>query len=91
MVEVVDVRVDVGQAREMGQREDEDVHAEEDLGVPLLGEEVMQTEEAQTKENEKKHMGSESEAVPVETDQLAAKERRKSIVMRLMNYFISMI
>jgi ribonuclease MRP protein subunit RMP1 len=74
MVEVVDVRVDVGQAREMGRREDEDVHAE-DLGVPLLREEVMQTEEAQTKENEKKHVRSESEAVSVETDKLAAKKK----------------
>lgn len=77
MVEVVDVKVDVGQAREMGQREDEDVHAEEDLGVPLLREEVMQTEEAQTKENEKKHVRPESEAVSVETDKLAAKKKRR--------------
>jgi ribonuclease MRP protein subunit RMP1 len=76
--EVVDVKVDVSKVQEMGRREGEDVHAgEEDLGVPLLREEVMQTEEAQTKEDEKKDMRSESEAVSAETEKLPAKKKRK--------------
>jgi len=76
--EVVDVKVDVSQVQEMGRQEGEDMHAgEEDLGVPLLREEIMQTEEAQIKEDEKKHMRSESEAVSAETEKLPAKKKRK--------------
>ena len=67
----------VGQEEEMQQQKGWGMEVEEDLGVPLLREEVMQTEEAQTKENEKMHVRPESEAVSAEAENVPAKKKRK--------------
>jgi ribonuclease MRP protein subunit RMP1 len=78
--EVVVVKEEVGgigQEEEVEQENGGGMEVEEDLGVPLLREEVMQTKEAQIKENEKKPVRVESEAVSAKTEKAAAKKKRK--------------
>lgn len=53
------------------------VRVDEDLGVPLAREEIAETEEAQSKEDEKEHVRSEGKAAVVETERLPAKKKRK--------------
>jgi ribonuclease MRP protein subunit RMP1 len=75
-VEAVDASGEVVQEEEMGRGLIGAVQVEEDLGVLLLREEVMRTEEAQNNEIEKKYTRPKSEAVLVETEKLPAKKRR---------------
>jgi ribonuclease MRP protein subunit RMP1 len=55
----------------------EGVRVDEDLGVPLAREEIVETAEAQTKQNEKENARLQGEAAVVETEKLPPKKKRK--------------
>jgi ribonuclease MRP protein subunit RMP1 len=55
----------------------EGVRVDEDLGVPLAREEIVETAEAQKKQNEKENARSQGEAAVVETEKLPPRKKRK--------------